>query len=122
MTDAELAGLTGMLTIRDHVVKISGKQNPTVRDFLKHNNRGQTHGSIVGGPKEIADYLEDMFVNRGCDGYVVAATHVPGAYVDFVRHVVPELQRRGLYHKDYAGTTLRQNLGLPMPETGGWRR
>jgi len=122
MTDAELAGLTGMLTIRDHVVKISGKKNPTVRDFLKHNNRGQTHGAVVGGPKEIADHLEDWFVNRGCDGFVVAATHVPGAYVDFVKHVVPELQKRGLYHKDYAGTTLRQNLGLPMPKIGEWRR
>ena len=57
--------------------------------------------------------MEDMFANRGCDGFVVAATHVPGAYEDFVRHVVPELQRRGLFHKDYAGTTLRENLGLP---------
>lgn len=122
MTDAELGSLTGMLTIRDHVIKISGKPNPTVRDFLKYNNRGQTHGSIVGGPKEIADYLEDMFVNRGCDGFVVAATHVPGSYADFVQHVIPELQKRGLYHKDYAGTTLRQNLGLPMPEIGDWKR
>jgi len=122
MTDAELGSLTGMLTIRDHVIKISGKPNPTVRDFLKYNNRGQTHGSIVGGPKEIADYLENMFVNRGCDGFVVAATHVPGSYADFVKHVVPELQRRGLYHKDYAGMTLRENLGLPMPKIGDWKR
>ena len=122
MTDAELASLTGMLTIRDHVVKISGKKNPTVRDFLKNNNRGQTHGSIVGGPKEIADHLENWFVNRACDGFVIAATHVPGAYVDFVKHVVPELQKRGLYHKDYAGKTLRQNLGLPMPKIGDWKR
>lgn len=122
MSDAELGSLTGMLTIRDHVIKISGKPNPTVRDFLTYNNRGQTHGSIVGGPKEIADYLENMFVNRGCDGFVVAATHVPGSYADFVRHVVPELQRRGLYHKDYAGMTLRENLGLPMPKIGDWKR
>ena len=43
----------------------------------------------------------------------MAATHVPGTYMDFVKHVVPELQRRGLYHKDYAGATLRENLGIP---------
>jgi FMN-dependent oxidoreductase (nitrilotriacetate monooxygenase family) len=121
LTTQELASFSGMLTIRDHVVKVSGKPNPTVRDFLKHNNRGQTHGSIVGGPKEVADRLEDMFVNRGCDGFVIAATHVPGAYEDFVTHVIPELQRRGLYHKDYAGSTLRQNLGLPMPQIGDWK-
>jgi hypothetical protein len=40
---------------------------------------------------------------------------VPGGYADFVDHVVPELQRRGLYHLDYAGPTLRENLGLPRP-------
>jgi hypothetical protein len=33
--------------------------------------------------------------------------------------VVPELQRRGLYHKDYRGATLRENLGLPIPRVGG---
>jgi len=121
LTTAELSSFSGMLTIRDHVMKVSGKANPTVRDFLKHNNRGQTHGSIVGGPKEIADRLEEMFVMRGCDGFVVAATHVPGAYEDFVTHVIPELQRRGLYHKDYAGSTLRENLGLPVAEVGDWK-
>ncbi len=71
--------------------------------------------AIVGGPKEIADRLEEMFVGRGCDGFVIAATYVPGSYADFVRHVVPELQRRGLFHKDYAGKTLRENLGLAAP-------
>ncbi len=121
LSTAELDSFTGMLTIRDHVMKVSGKANPSVRDFLAHNNRGQTHGSIVGGPKEIADRLEDMFASRGCDGFVVAATHVPGAYADFVTHVIPELQRRGLYHKDYAGATLRDTLGLPRPAVGAWK-
>jgi hypothetical protein len=46
---------------------------------------------------------------------------MPGAFEDFTRLVVPELQRRGLYHKDYAGTTLRQNLGLERPAVGAWR-
>ena len=59
---------------------------------------------------------ETIDVNRGCDGFVVGATHVPGAYADFVDHVVPELQRRGLYHKDYKGKTLRENLGLDIPK------
>jgi hypothetical protein len=53
---------------------------------------------------------------------VIAAMEVPGAYEDFVRFVVPELQRRGLFQKEYAGTTLRENLGLPRAERGDWRR
>jgi hypothetical protein len=47
---------------------------------------------------------------------------VPGAYEDFVRMVVPELQRRGLFRKDYQGATLRENLGLPIPQSSDWRK
>jgi FMN-dependent oxidoreductase (nitrilotriacetate monooxygenase family) len=121
-TDAELASISGLQTIRDRVVRASGIKNPTVRDFIHISGRGRVHDPIVGGPKEIADQLEQWFVERACDGFVVSATHVPGAYEDFVRFVVPELQRRGLFRKDYAGKTLRQNLGLPVPQVGVWRR
>ena len=38
-----------------------------------------------------------------------------GGLVDFVDLVVPELQRRGIYRTAYEGSTLRQNLGLPVP-------
>jgi hypothetical protein len=65
--------------------------------------------------------LEQWFTAPACDGFVLSATHVPGTYEDFVRHVVPELQRRGLFRKDYAGTTLRENLGLPRPDVGAWK-
>jgi len=113
--------MQGFLGMRDGVLRRSGKSNPSARDFIAFTGRGQVESAIVGGPKEIADIMEGMFVSRGCDGFVVAATHVPGAYADFVRHVVPELQRRGLYHRDYAGKTLRENLGVPRPAVGSWK-
>jgi alkanesulfonate monooxygenase SsuD/methylene tetrahydromethanopterin reductase-like flavin-dependent oxidoreductase (luciferase family) len=59
--------------------------------------------------------MEEWFGGRACDGFVLAATHMPGAYESFVRYVVPELQRRGLFHKEYSGHTLRENLGLAAP-------
>jgi len=120
-TTEELTGMQGMLGIRDVVLRRSGKANPSARDFITYSGRGQVESAIVGGPKEIADAMEDMFASRACDGFVVAATHVPGAYADFVAHVVPELQRRGLYQKDYTGVTLRENLGLPRPPVGAWK-
>jgi FMN-dependent oxidoreductase (nitrilotriacetate monooxygenase family) len=120
-TDGELAGMTGFIGMRDNVIKRSGKKNPSARDFIAYSGRGYVESAIVGGPKEIADVMEEMFAARGCDGFVVAATYVPGGYADFVRHVVPELQRRGLYHLDYAGNTLRENLGLPRPPVGAWK-
>ena len=118
-TDRELAAMSGLQGIRDRVLPV--KKNPTVHEFIKISGRGRVHNPIVGGPKEVADRLEQWFVERACDGFVVSATHVPGAYEDFVGFVVPELQRRGLFHKQYAGTTLRENLGLPTAERSAWR-
>ena len=121
-SDREMAQMSGLQAIRDRVVRVSGIKNPTVRDFIHFSGRGRVHNPVVGGPREVADRLEQWFVERGCDGFVIPATHVPGAYEDFVRFVVPELQRRGLFRKDYAGTTLRENLGMPVPALGDWRR
>ena len=50
------------------------------------------------------------------DGFVIMPAYFPGAFDDFVDKVVPELQRRGLFRREYEGATLRENLGLPRPE------
>src|SRR5439155_1304281 len=107
-SDAELAGLTGLQAIRDRVVRLSGKPNPTTRDFVQHSGRGTLAElpRFVGAPKDVADGLEEWFAGGACDGFVLAATHMPGAYEDFARLVVPELQRRGLFHREYPGATL----------------
>jgi alkanesulfonate monooxygenase SsuD/methylene tetrahydromethanopterin reductase-like flavin-dependent oxidoreductase (luciferase family) len=75
--------------------------------------------TFVGSAKAVADQLEEWFSSFACDGFVVAATHVPGTYEDFGRLVVPELQRRGLFQRDYQGETLRENLGLSKPQQAG---
>ncbi|GIR52817.1 MAG: hypothetical protein CM15mP62_02880 [Rhodospirillaceae bacterium] len=97
-------------------------QTPTVRDFIKYSQRGRPRDPIVGGPKEVADKLEEWFVERACDGFVFAASYTPGSYEDIVDHVVPELQKRGLYHKDYSGSTLRENVGVPVPPVRNWNK
>jgi FMN-dependent oxidoreductase (nitrilotriacetate monooxygenase family) len=121
-TTEELASFSGLQSIRDRALAASGKAHPTVREFMHASHRGRPDDALVGGPKEVADALEEQFEERACDGFVIAATHVPGAYADFVRCVVPELQRRGLYHLEYAGQTLRENLGLTWPAIGGWKQ
>lgn len=115
-TDDELASLS-FQGFRDRVVRLSGKRNPTVRDFIVISGRGtvKEHPMFCGDPKEVADEMEEWFAAPACDGFVLAATHMPGAYDDAVRLLVPELQRRGLFHKEYEGPTLRANLGLPIP-------
>jgi FMN-dependent oxidoreductase (nitrilotriacetate monooxygenase family) len=114
-TPEELAGISGLQAVRDRVVQLSGKANPTVRDFVQFSGRAtlREFPNFVGSAKQVADGLEEWFSGGACDGFVVAATQVPGTYDDFVRLVVPELQRRGLFRREYEGNTLRENLGLP---------
>ena len=118
-----MQAISGLQAIRDRVVQLSGKPNPTVRDFVEFSGRGTLRElpTFVGSAKMVADKLEEWF-SDACDGFVVSATHVPGTYEDFVRLAVPELQRRGLFRRDYEGETLRENLGLPIPQRGHLRQ
>jgi FMN-dependent oxidoreductase (nitrilotriacetate monooxygenase family) len=69
---------------------------------------------MVGTPKQIADMLEHMFEERGCDGFMITPIHMPGSLEEFARSVVPELQKRGLFRSSYPGTTLRDVVGTPL--------
>ncbi|MBM3141351.1 MAG: LLM class flavin-dependent oxidoreductase [Chloroflexi bacterium] len=115
-SDEELAGISGMQAIRDGVLRRSGIKNPTVRDFVRVSGRGRVGDAWVGSATELADQMEAWFTAPATDGFVVGATHIPGAFEDFVDLVVPELQRRGLFREEYTGTTLREHLGLRIPE------
>jgi FMN-dependent oxidoreductase (nitrilotriacetate monooxygenase family) len=123
-TDDELAGIKGLQALRDRVVASSGKRNPTLRDFVEITGRGTIREFPVfcGTPKRVADEMQAWVEGGACDGFVLAATHMPGTYEEFVRLVVPELQRRGVFRKEYAGTTLRENLGLPRAAPFDWQR
>ena len=72
--------------------------------------------AFVGSPATIADGMERWLHERGADGFNVMFSHAPGGVEEFCDLVVPELQRRGLFRTDYAGTTLRDHLGLKRPE------
>jgi len=123
-TQEEIDSWTGMRGMRDRIRRELGDRPPTPRDFINITKRGtfHDHPRFVGSPKDVADGMEEWFSTRACDGFVVAAGYVPGCYEEFSALVVPELQRRGLMHKDYAGTTLRENLGLARPAAGEWRK
>ncbi len=123
-TQEEIDSWTGVQGMRDRIRRELGNRPPTPRDFINITHRGtfHDHPRFVGSVKDVADGMEEWFATRACDGFVVAAGYVPGGYEEFSTLVVPELQRRGLMHKDYAGTTLRQNLGLERPDAGSWKK
>ncbi|GBF78434.1 LLM class flavin-dependent oxidoreductase [Paenibacillus sp. 598K] len=69
---------------------------------------------FIGTPEQIADRIQQWHEQEAADGFIVH-THIPSGLNDFVDHVVPILQARGLYRTDYESDTLRGNLGVPVP-------
>ena len=117
LSDETMASMTGLRGFLDRVIQLSGKPNPSLNDFIEWSGRGtlREFPTFNGTPSQVADQMEEWFDSGACDGFVLAATHMPGDYEDFVRLVVPELQRRGLYRQEYSPGTLRNNLGLARP-------
>jgi FMN-dependent oxidoreductase (nitrilotriacetate monooxygenase family) len=72
-------------------------------------------GDFVGTPEQIADRIELLFGTGDVDGYIISGHVQPEGLRDFVEHVVPILQARGLYRTEYEAETLRGNLGLDYP-------
>jgi FMN-dependent oxidoreductase (nitrilotriacetate monooxygenase family) len=102
------------------VVEFAEREHLTVRQIGKWYG-ARTEGDMIGSATDIADRMQEWMERGAADGFMVQATHLPGAFEDFATHVVPELQRRGHLRTRYEGSTLRENLGLRRPERGEWK-
>jgi FMN-dependent oxidoreductase (nitrilotriacetate monooxygenase family) len=99
---------------RERAIALAKRENLTVRQLAQRLG-GFAGLAMVGTPAMIADQMEEWLVGEGSDGFNVMFPYLPGGLDDFVDRVVPELQRRGLFRREYEGVTLRENLGLPRP-------
>lgn len=106
-----------------HVLYETAKREKmTLRDLYNLTAAARGHWVVCGTPDTIADTLEQWFVEDAADGFNILPPYFPGAFADFVDRVVPKLQERGLFRRDYLGKTLRDHLGLacvsdPMPRS-----
>jgi FMN-dependent oxidoreductase (nitrilotriacetate monooxygenase family) len=99
---------------RARTLALARRENLTVRQLAQRLG-GYAGLAFVGSPKTVADGLERWFIERGCDGFNIMFPFLPEGLEDFVTKIVPELQRRGLFRREYEGPTLRDNLGLKRP-------
>ena len=99
---------------RERMIELARRENLSIRQLAQR--AGSYAGlAFVGTPSSIADEMEQWLVERGSDGFNVMFPWLPGGLEAVVQKLVPELQRRGIFRRDYAGTTLREHLGLPRP-------
>jgi alkanesulfonate monooxygenase len=100
---------------REQAIRLAQRENLTVRQLAQRLG-GYGGLAFVGTPASIADEMETWLDEQGSDGFNVVFPFLPQGLNDVADRVIPELQRRGLFRKDYEGTTLREHLGLPRPE------
>ena len=82
----------------------------TVAETAARHGQSVSLPQFVGTPQGIADQMEAFINVAGGDGFMLTAIHSPGAIEEFVDLVVPELQKRGIYRKEYKGNTQREIL------------
>jgi alkanesulfonate monooxygenase len=99
---------------RERAIALARRENLTVRQLAQRLG-GYSGLAMVGTPTSIADEMQEWLETGGSDGFTIMFPYLPGGLDDFVDRVVPELQRRGIFRRDYEGKTLRDNLGLPRP-------
>src|ERR1700748_2418289 len=100
---------------QQRAIDLAKRENLTVRQLAQRLG-GHSGLAMVGTPATIAEEMEEWLMTEGSDGFTIQFPYLPGGLDDFVERVVPELQRRGIFRREYEGKTLRDNLELPRPK------
>jgi FMN-dependent oxidoreductase (nitrilotriacetate monooxygenase family) len=95
-------------------MELARRENLTIRQLASIAGR-YVGLAFVGTPTSIADAMQEWLETRAADGFNIMFPWIPDGLGDFVDRVVPELQRRNIFRREYEGKTLRDHLGLPRP-------
>ncbi|MDF3933781.1 LLM class flavin-dependent oxidoreductase [Pseudomonas citronellolis] len=97
-------------------IELARRENLTLRQLYLRAAGARGHCTVVGDARRIADHLEEWFSAGAADGFNIMPPLLPDGLDSFVELVVPELQKRGLFRREYQGSTLREHLGLRRPQ------
>ncbi|HKR88345.1 MAG TPA: NtaA/DmoA family FMN-dependent monooxygenase [Phenylobacterium sp.] len=110
----ELPPTNASHSARQRILSLARRERLSIRQLAQRAG-GYAGLSFVGTPQSIADEMERWLFEEGSDGFNVVFPFVPQGLDDVVDKLIPELQRRDLFRREYEGTTLRENLGLARP-------
>ena len=99
--------IKGNRTTYELIRSVAGRDGATLRDVLAHQGFGRGHLVTTGTPESVADVIGHWVTTGAADGFNVMPAVLPTDLTDFVEQVVPLLQGRGLFRKEYEAGTLR---------------
>lgn len=97
----------------NQIVSMIREKKMTLRQLYSSYERGKV--TVCGTASQIVDHMSTWVDAQAADGFMLTPHVLPNDLQDFVKHVIPELQRRGLFRREYTGATFRENLGLSRP-------
>ena len=92
------------------------REQMSLRDLYSLTAAARGHWVLCGSPETIADTLQQWFEEGAADGFNIMPPYFDEGFDDFVDLVVPILQERGLFRREYTGATLRDHFGLARPD------
>ncbi|MBU5353411.1 LLM class flavin-dependent oxidoreductase [Paenibacillus silvae] len=98
------------------LMKLAREKGLTLRQLYREVAGARGHRIVVGTANQLADHIQKWFEGYAADGFNIMPPFLPDGFDDFVEGVIPELQNRGLFRTEYEGSTLREHLGLPVPQ------
>ncbi len=98
----------------DRIKQMAREENLTLREVALKVTTPKS--SFFGTYQQVADQLIEWLEQGGADGYMLAVPVLGSIYTDFIEHVIPLLEEKGYYNREYGSDTLRGNLGLPFKE------
>jgi FMN-dependent oxidoreductase (nitrilotriacetate monooxygenase family) len=112
--DVSAASARSFRTQGEAITRLAREQHLTLRQVVEHQLTAH-RSPFVGSPLTVANEIERWFVGGGFDGISISV-NAPSEFARFTEEVLPILRERGVVRRDYEATTLRGNLGLPIPE------
>ncbi len=110
------AEVNAISSFRKSISAMAQRENLTIRQTYQRVLPSMGHIVFKGSPSQVAEEMADWYTSKACDGFNVLVPVLPRGLTEFVDLVVPELQKRGVFHTEYSGNTLRENMGLPTPK------
>ena len=98
------------------IVGVVKNEKPTMRQLLSKMAIARGHYVFAGTPEQVADLIEDWFLDGVADGINLMPPVLPKMLDIFIDEVIPLLQKKGIFRTNYQGTTLREHYGLARPD------
>jgi N-acetyl-S-(2-succino)cysteine monooxygenase len=99
------------------LIETARREKMTLRQAGRWFAESRSHHLVWGTPEKVADVMQEWYEKRACDGFCLLFPYYRRGVTDVTEMLIPELQRRNLFRREYEGGTLRENLGIPMPKS-----